>query len=134
MTQRPRVLIVDDDQSLLDLLTTILSDRYDCVAVDDGSDAILVAQEQHFDAVVLDVMMPVVDGFDVLRAIRENPDLATLPVVVLSARGEAEWRLAAEQLGSDAFLTKPYEPQKLEETLAGLLAARTNSSRNSLPD
>ncbi len=111
-----RLLVVDDDPDILDSLTMLLEARYAVTPAEDGTSALELLSQQPFDAVVLDLMLPVLDGTRVLEQLRQrgNP----VPVILISAhrdldRQEAEHR----QLGAFASLRKPFNIQELEKRL-----------------
>jgi DNA-binding response OmpR family regulator len=117
-----RILVCDDDDLLVDLLRYRLSTRgYQVSAARDGGEALERLAEDKPDAVVLDAMMPVVDGFEVLRRIREQPATANLPVVMLSARKQERDIVGALELGASDFVVKPFIPEELIARLARLL-------------
>jgi DNA-binding response OmpR family regulator len=97
-----------------------------------GALAKVLLDRDTFDAVLLDVMMPDVDGYEVLRHIRANPSRNSLPVIMLTAKAGREDREKAEELGADAYVTKPFSSLGLVNTLRSLLArivATTTSAR-----
>ncbi len=108
-----RVLVVDDDPQILDLVTVVLEETAEVVAVPDGPSALRLLAEQRFDCVLLDVMMPGMPGTTVLEAIRRDPLLRGTAVVMLTAlTGEAS-HLTAFRGGADAYLTKPFDIDEL---------------------
>lgn len=74
----------------------------------DGADALRRMRSGRYDAVVLDIMLPGLNGFDVLKAVRADPRLSGLPVIVLTAKGQATDRKSAQEIGASAFITKPF--------------------------
>ena len=126
----PRVLVVDDDPQVLKLLRLNFElEGYDVVSATDGNDALEAVKIEAPDVVVCDVMMPGVDGLEVVKRLRGAPDTASVPIVLLSAkalRGDAEAGLDA---GADEYVTKPFDPTELVDIVAGLLAKRSKSSR-----
>jgi two-component system phosphate regulon response regulator PhoB len=118
-----RVLIADDDETVRSLLrATLPEDGYDVVEAADGSAALDQIARGPFDLVLLDWHMPKRAGADVLAELkREHPEL---PVVVLTAQHQAPHRELAESLGVDAFLTKPFSPLQLLDTIERLLPDR----------
>lgn len=120
---KSRILIIEDEESLLRLLTILLSSRGHLVtAVQDGDEGLAAMALSRFDLVLLDLMLPGRDGFEVCRAIKENPQTRHIPVVILTARkGSADLDRGME-LGADAFLTKPFKSSRVMETVAELLA------------
>jgi DNA-binding response OmpR family regulator len=124
-----RILVVDDDPSIRRLLTAILRSEepeHDVVVAEDGEDAVAMLADEDRpvpDAVVLDVMMPGLDGFEVLAWIRATEWLYDLPVVMLTARTALEDEVAGFHRGCDAYVRKPFEPTELVEVLEGVLRA-----------
>lgn len=113
------ILIIDDDTELTDLLNQYLvPEGFNVVAVHDGGIGIKRALNQPFDAIVLDVMLPNVNGFEVLKAIREH--LQT-PVLMLTARGDDVDRIVGLEIGADDYLPKPCNPRELVARLRAIL-------------
>ena len=124
MSVRKKILVCDDDPLLLDLVQFKLTARgYDSSAARDGGEAMAALAEQIPDAVVLDAMMPVLDGYEVLRRIRENPSFADIPVIMLTARRQEQDVLSALQLGANDYMVKPFSPEELVARLGRLLEA-----------
>lgn len=118
----PNILICDDDDLLLELLQHRLGARgYRVMLARDGREAIEQARKQQPDAVVLDAMMPVVDGYQVLRRFREDPALAKVPIIFLTARKQEEDIVEALKLGASDYLAKPFIPEELLARLSRLL-------------
>ena len=120
--QRPTVLVVDDDESLLELLEVVLGHDFDLRTAADGQMALDHLATGDVDAVVLDIMMPEIDGFEVLRTMRADPRTKDVVVVMLTARVGADWQAASARLGADGYLAKPYDPDVLVGTVHRLLA------------
>ena len=117
-----RVLLIDDDEALAPPLATYLK-RFDLAleaAPRPGLGLARLAQGG-IDAVILDVMLPEMDGFEVCRRIRANPATAAVPVLMLTARGELSDRVVGLELGADDYLPKPFEPRELAARLATIL-------------
>jgi len=122
MTKHQHILVCDDDALLVDLLTYRLTNKgYEVTAARDGGEALDRISQARPDAVVLDAMMPVVDGFEVLRRIREDSATSHLPVVMLSARKQERDIVGALELGADDFVVKPFIPEELLARLSRLL-------------
>lgn len=115
-----RVLVVDDEQSLADVLASMLRfEGWDARTAGDGATAIAVSRDFAPDAVVLDVMLPDIDGFEVLRRLREqNPGVC---VLFLTARDAVEDRIAGITVGGDDYVTKPFSLEEVLARLRGLL-------------
>lgn len=106
-----KVLIVDDDDNICQLLSLYLvKDGYIVDFCNDGESAITKLRRESFDIVLLDIMMPGLDGFETLMRIRE---FSEIPVIILSARGEPMDKIAGLDHGADDYITKPFEPQEL---------------------
>ena len=103
---KKHILIVDDDPAILRLLSTNLKARgYEVTAATDGEEALEAVQKEFIDLIVLDIMMPKVDGVEVCRRIREWSDI---PIIILSARGDENDKVKCLELGADDYLTKPF--------------------------
>jgi len=109
-----RILIVDDNPASVKLLEAKLSrEYYDVISADKGRDALKAVAEDAPDVILLDVMMPGMDGFDVCRQIKKNPKTTHIPVVMITALGGRDDRAAGLQAGADDFLTKPVDDTTL---------------------
>ncbi|OBI47441.1 histidine kinase [Mycobacterium kyorinense] len=120
---RQLVLIADDNADMRAHLERVLSVHWRTVLVTDGEAALRTTRELHPDAVVTDVMMPKLDGFDFVAAIREDPELAATPIVMLSARAGAEAVSEGYAGGADDYLVKPFRSQDLVDRVAARLSA-----------
>jgi signal transduction histidine kinase/ActR/RegA family two-component response regulator len=125
-----RVLLVDDDMRNLLALTPLLEQwKLDVMAAGDGVEALETLQAAGpFDLVILDIMMPDMDGYELTRRLRKDQRFAALPVIALTARAGAEEQQAALEAGADAFLAKPVEPAELKDMLDKFLAVRSSSA------
>jgi PAS domain S-box-containing protein len=108
-----RILWADDNADMRHYVRRLLSTRYDVEAVADGEAALAAARARRPDLVLADVMMPRLDGFGVLRALRADPQTRTLPVILLSARAGEEARIEGLEAGADAYLVKPFSAREL---------------------
>jgi PAS domain S-box-containing protein len=112
-SRRARILLADDNADLRAYLRRLLGQRYDVVTVADGAAALEAARSQPFDLVLADVMMPRLDGFGLLAALRADVATQTLPVILLSARAGEEARLDGLDAGADEYLIKPFSANEL---------------------
>jgi len=120
-----RILIVDDEPNILASLEFILRRAgFTIDTVMDGAEALGRLRRQRYSGVILDVMLPGMNGFDVLRAVRADATLAGLPVIVLTAKGQANDRRAAEAIGATAFITKPFSNAEVVERVSALTQGR----------
>lgn len=108
-----RVLVADDNPDLREHVSRLLSPAYEVVAVPDGVEALRLAVDSPFDLVLTDVMMPRLDGFGLVAALRANPVTRGVPIVLLSARAGAAEEVAGLSAGADDYLTKPFSSQEL---------------------
>lgn len=117
-----RVLIVEDEESILLSLEFLLGkEGYDVGSARDGAAALLVLNQQPPDLVLLDVMLPLIDGFEVCASIRANPALRHTRIMLVTARGREAEIARGMALGADAYLTKPFSTRELMEKVRALL-------------
>ncbi|MDR5658412.1 response regulator transcription factor [Serpentinicella sp. ANB-PHB4] len=114
-----KILIAEDEQKMRELIKTYLeAEGFNYVAAKDGEEAIEVFKESVFDAVILDVMMPRIDGWSVCREIRKTSDI---PIIMLTARGEEYDKLFGFELGVDDYIVKPFSPKELMARLKAVI-------------
>jgi CheY-like chemotaxis protein len=119
-----RVLVIDDERAIGHVIRLLLEAQgHEVFVADDGSRGFALAQRQTPDVVILDVMMPVMDGFAVLEALRQHPRTAPLPIVMLSALTSEETESRCAELGAVAYVRKPFEADALLRALASALSA-----------
>jgi signal transduction histidine kinase/CheY-like chemotaxis protein len=111
--RKPVILFADDNSDMREYVTSLLSRRYEVVPVGSGELALEEATRKRPDLVLADVMMPNMDGFELLTALRHNPMTRTVPVVMLSARAGEEARIEGIDAGADDYLTKPFTAREL---------------------
>ncbi len=118
-----RVLVVDDEPDVLLLCRLNLQQRgHELLEASGGARALELARERHPDVIVLDLMMPGINGYDVLEALQEEEATSDIPVLVLTAKSLRADRERAHGLGASAFLTKPFMPSELCEMVDSLLS------------
>jgi two-component system, OmpR family, phosphate regulon response regulator PhoB len=119
---KPSILIVEDDAALAELLVwNFKGEGYDVRQTSDGDEALLMVQEDIPDAIVLDWMIENVPGIEVCRRLRKNQETASIPVIMLTARGEEEDRIRGLKTGADDYVTKPFSPRELLARVEALL-------------
>src|SRR3954453_18736611 len=124
-----RVLVVDDDDVIRQLITVNLElEGFDVVTAVDGQDALDKVKEAQPVAVPLDVMMPRVDGWEAAARLHSDPETAHIKVVLLSARAQEADIQRGERIGVDAYLTKPFDPDELIDTVRRLFEAAASES------
>jgi two-component system, OmpR family, alkaline phosphatase synthesis response regulator PhoP len=119
---RKRILVVDDEIYIVHILEFSLTmEGYTVLTAFDGDEALRVIEQEHPDLVVLDIMMPKLDGYEVCRRLRKDDRFVALPVILLSAKGRNLDREIGLQAGADDYITKPFSPRKLLEKIRELL-------------
>ena len=120
-----KILIIDDDPETIEFLTLILiRSGYRVLAARDGMEALSLAHVEKPDMVILDVMMPGLDGYEVARSLRRHPETALIPIMMFTAKTQVEDKLAGYEAGVDIYLTKPVHPVELQANIKNLLAPR----------
>lgn len=118
----PPILIIDDDEDLLELLSRFLKEQgFSCTTAVDGEKGLRKLRMDVFDAVILDLMLPDMDGFAILQRLRAEEETKAMPVLMLTARGEDIDRIIGLELGADDYLPKPFNPHELAARLRALL-------------
>lgn len=106
-----KILVVDDEVKIREVVHEYANaSGYECDEAEDGFQAVLKAQAKHYDCIILDIMMPGLDGFSALKEIRKTSDVS---IIMLSARQEEEDKLASFEIGVDDYVTKPFSPKEL---------------------
>lgn len=109
----PRILIVDDVPANIAILGELLRTEYELAVATDGRKALQLAREQHPDLVLLDVMMPGMDGYTVCATLKRQPETADLPIIFVTARTETEDIVRGFEAGAVDYLTKPFRPPEV---------------------
>ena len=118
-----RIVVADDDMDIRDLVEFKLATLgHEIVTVADGSAAVDACQRGHPDLAVFDIMMPGLTGLEAVREIRKNPDLANMPVILLTARAQQSDVQTGYASGADDYITKPFSPKDLASRVEALLA------------
>jgi DNA-binding response OmpR family regulator len=117
-----RILIVEDDDNILISLNFLMTNRgYDTRTCGNGQEAVTIAAGFRPHLVLLDIMLPGQNGYEVCRTLRGNPDHANIKIVVLSAKGRDAEIARAQELGADAYLTKPFSTRDVTDTVRRLI-------------
>lgn len=118
-----KILIVDDEEDILNFLELVLREKgYEVVTAGSGHDALTRAQLERPDLVLLDIMMPQMDGWEVLKLLRIDDETASIPVAMLSARTEARDRVQGLQEGAIDYICKPFSLQELLTKIEAIFA------------
>ncbi len=133
VAREARVLLVDDDRELCQMLTEYLdAEHFEVKSVHDGADALKELQSNPFELLILDVMLPSVGGFDVLRKLGASYET---PILMLTARGDDVDRIVGLELGADDYLSKPFNPRELVARMRAILRrASIRRERGNVPE
>ncbi|WP_448581340.1 phosphate regulon transcriptional regulator PhoB [Thermaurantiacus sp.] len=119
---RAKILLVEDDSNLVELVRYNLDkEGFDVISTHDGEEALVMAEEERPDLVVLDWMIANLSGIEVCRRLRREPDTAGLPIIMLTARAEEGDRVRGLETGADDYVTKPFSPRELVARVRALL-------------
>ena len=119
--KRPLILAVDDAQEILALITAVLEDDFDVILARDGIEALDAVAKHRPDAILLDVMMPRMSGYEACKRLKADPATSEIPVLILSARGDSTHVKEGFHVGADDYLPKPFDPEEMELRLRALL-------------
>jgi DNA-binding response OmpR family regulator len=122
---RKRILLVDDEKDLSDTVSFRLRHAgYDVVCAFDGLEAIERARKEKPDLIILDLMLPKLDGYKVCRMLKFDEQYKSIPIILFSAKAQESDRLLGKEVGADAYITKPFEPATLLGKIKELLLAK----------
>ena len=120
------ILVVDDEEDILELVRYNLNkDGYKITCALTGEDALKKARAETFDLIILDLMLPGIDGLEVTRKLKDNPKTRSVPVVMLTAKGDESDVVAGLELGADDYITKPFSPRILTARVRAVLRRKT---------
>jgi DNA-binding response OmpR family regulator len=126
-----KILIIDDDPDLLLLLNKMLKRiGAETVVAENGESGMALMKAQRFDLLVLDLMLPDIDGYEILKRIRADEELKDLPVLILSARADPDAINRGLEAGANGYLTKPYLPNTLTSRVRAILAEGRRKHRS----
>lgn len=121
---KPAVLIVEDNEEMLDFIADDLAERYQVFKAGNGEEALKTLKQEAIQLVISDVMMPVMDGFELCRIIKTNFEFSHIPVILLTAKNTLQSKIEGLELGADAYIEKPFSPEYLQVQAANLIANR----------
>ena len=120
-----KILVVDDEVYILHILDFSLgAEGFDVITATDGEEALAKAQREKPDLIVMDVMMPRLDGYETCRRLKNDPGTRDIPVLLLTARGREEDRKQGMESGADDYITKPFSPNKLISRVSDILGIK----------
>jgi len=117
-----RVLLVEDEQDVAELIRyNLTKEGYDVVLTANGNEALRFAREHHPDVLLLDIMVPQLNGWEVCRRLKKDPDLSQIPVIMVSGRVEEGDKVLGFEVGADDYVTKPFSPRELIARIRAVL-------------
>jgi len=117
-----KILVVDDEQDLVEMVTARLeANGYEVISAYDGQEGLRKAQQEKPDLIILDVMMPKADGYKVSRMLKFDVKFKDIPIIMFTARAQEVDRQTSKEVGADAYITKPFEPEVLLAKIKELL-------------
>lgn len=131
---KQKILVIDDEEDLLELVRYNLDkEGYVVACASSGEEAVAGAKKTGFDLILLDLMLPGIDGFEVLRTLKGDIRTSHIPVMILSAKGEDSDIVAGFELGADDYMTKPFSPKVLTARVRSILRRRKRASPSDSP-
>ncbi|MBU0567668.1 response regulator [bacterium] len=128
-----KILVVDDNVDMVDLLKSILEmEGYDVIEAFDGQEALDKSKQQQPDFILLDIMMPIMDGWETCRRLKGCRKTSQIPVTILTARVNPEDREKASRLGADDYLTKPFDPDELLNRIKKVVVKKDSNGKSLL--
>ena len=121
---RPKILVVDDNMQISGFITGILKEEFTCLTADNGRSGLAIAASFLPDLIIVDEMMPIMSGMEMVKRLKQNPRLAYTPVIMLTAKNDSRTENESIQLGIDVFMSKPFEPSALVGRIRQLLKGR----------
>ncbi len=121
--EKKKVLVVDDEENIRRLMHSMLGNKYTILEANDGEVAIDIARNQRPDIILMDILMPNIDGYTACYTIKKDPATKTIPVVMVTAVGQELNKKLGEVMGADGYITKPFSPQDLLGTISEFLTS-----------
>ena len=120
----PLILLVDDNEEILEFLERILKNKYDILKAENGNNALQILDKEAVQLIVSDVMMPVMDGFELCKTIKSSLEYSHIPIILLTAKDGIQSKIEGLELGADAYIEKPFSKEHLQAQIASLLNNR----------
>ncbi len=130
MTTRPRIMVVDDERDILELVSyNLRKEGFEVSLCTNGEDALRRIRREGFDLIVLDLMLPGIQGLELCRMLRASEDTSAVPIIMLTAKGEEADRVAGLEVGADDYVTKPFSPRELVARVKAVLRRTREAPR-----
>ena len=118
MAKKAKILLADDEEDIKTVISLYLGSKgYEVVTAYDGLDAIDKAKTEKPDLILLDVMMPIMNGFEVCQKLQGDPETQNIPIIMLSAAAQSETITKSIELGAKDYIVKPFEPERLDKMI-----------------
>ncbi len=128
--EKQRALLVEDDHDVCELVRIVLrSENYAVDFAHDGSTGLRTALDNNYDLIILDLMLPEIDGWEICKQLRENASTRGIPIIMLTAKGEEKDKVLGLEIGADDYVAKPFSPRELLARVKALLRRSTNYNR-----
>jgi two-component system cell cycle response regulator len=121
---KPVILLVDDNDEILDFIADDLSEKYQVLTAKNGLEALEILQNEIVQLVISDIMMPVMDGFELCERMKSGMDFGHIPVILLTAKNTLQSKIEGLELGADAYVEKPFSPEFLQVQISSLIKNR----------
>ena len=121
---KPLILLVDDEEDILDFLERILKDQYTILKAENGREALNILKEEAVQLIICDIMMPVMDGFELCRLLKEDFNYSHIPFILLTAKNTIQSKVQGLELSADAYIEKPFSKEHLFAQITSLLTNR----------
>lgn len=129
MGDKKRILVVDDEKQLVSLVKLHMEMAgYEVLSASDGEKALAISREEKPDLIILDLMLPKIDGWEVCKRLREEGKVGSIPVIMLTARTDTDDKLKGFECGADDYVTKPFSPRELVARVKRVLARAENGT------
>lgn len=119
--KKKSILIADDEPNILDLLKMLFDEQYDLMISEDGKDVLEKVAKRRPDLILLDVMMPKMNGYEVCEILKKDPKTSDITIAMLSAKGQERDIIQGLRLGADHYITKPFNPTELQDKVEEII-------------
>jgi CheY-like chemotaxis protein len=120
-TRKKKIVVADDDEDILSALKETLGEIYSVYAAQDGAEAVKLVKKIHPDLVIMDILMPEMDGLEACRRIKTDKQTAPIPVIFLTVKNQVEDSEKGFQSGADSYMSKPFSPEKLLQKVSQMI-------------
>jgi two-component system alkaline phosphatase synthesis response regulator PhoP len=130
---RRKILIIEDDRDIVEMVEYNLREEgYATVSALNGEDGVNLARSEQPDLIILDIMLPIVDGFEVCRTLKNNDTTSRIPIIILSAKSQETDKVVGLELGADDYITKPFSPRELIARIRAIMRRGTEQQQSSV--